>query len=239
MDLWQSLLVVVRRWYVAAPLLILTVVVALGASEGIAPEYRAKSDLLLLAPTTQPVEGGGVQSGNPYLSSAAGLATTAQALQLSALSGETTALLNAEGLSTNYQIGTGTRSPIISLEAVSDDAAIAGETVTRLTEILRERLDAREEAAAVSDDQRIQVDVLRQTGVGIADFQAQSRVRILILVLGGILSIGAAFAAEGLLRGRSASGEAARWPGEGETAEQSSEVTSLARATDRSRSAGS
>ena len=48
MDLWQSLQVVRRRWYVVLPLLIVTVGIAFAAGTGIEPDYHASADVILL-----------------------------------------------------------------------------------------------------------------------------------------------------------------------------------------------
>ena len=193
-----------RRWYVALPLLVGTVVVALSVSNGIAPEYHATGSVILLGPTG-PVSSGDpsqpqVQAGldNPYAGS---LGITATALQLAATSAETTSELRDAGLSVDYDISVPSRAPILNIVASADTPKKAVDTAHKLAEILGDRLQERETAVGVPADARIKVDVLRMSDQASTDVQGQRRTGLLVFALGVAISIAAAFAVDGIAAG--------------------------------------
>lgn len=208
-DLWQSVQVLLRRWYVFVPTSVIGVLMALAVSNGIDPEYRASGSLLLMVPSTQTAEDGSEVSQNPYLSFSASLATTAAALQLAILDGEASSTLAAENLATDFQVIVERRSPILRIEVVADDAMTPPATVARVSELLQNSLDRRQETAGVPPPDRIRFDVLQQTRIGVSDTKAQSRARILMVGLGVLAGVGAAFALEGVARARRARAEKA------------------------------
>jgi hypothetical protein len=194
-DLWNTLQVVLRRWYVVVPLLIVTAVVTLSATNGIDPEYHASASMILLgptgpAPTGDPADEDRVAgSGNPYAGS---LSITATALQVAASGGKTSQDLAEAGLSTDYVITVPSRAPILNVlvDADSPDEAVA--TVQEAVRLVGVRLEELEAQVGVPAGDKIRVDVLRISDVGSTDYQARNRLRILLVVLGVILSVGAA-----------------------------------------------
>lgn len=116
MDFWQTVLVLVRRWYVTVPAFVAAVAVA-AASYAMAPvRYESGSVLVLTTPLqggTQMEPLGGARSvTNPLLNFAQGLSLTASILIQELSSPETVQALGVEpGGTTGYEVNNGTTNP--------------------------------------------------------------------------------------------------------------------------------
>ncbi len=79
MDFWDLTKLLFRRWYIAFPLLVLTVVASLWTLASVKPNYLSRAYIQLIPPKSQPAQPGtpSVDQRNPWLS--LGLNTLANA----------------------------------------------------------------------------------------------------------------------------------------------------------------
>src|SRR5690606_18129727 len=142
-------------------------------------------------------------SGNPWLSFSGSLNTTAQAIQLSVLSQETMRSFEEAGLSTNYEVATDRRNPILLMKVTSDDPVVTQRTLERLVALINEDLTRRQEDAGAAEDRRIHAEVLAIDDTPERLVAARLRVRLATLGLGVVAGVLAAVAVDALAgRGR-------------------------------------
>ena len=108
-DFWQAVRVILVRWYVFVPVVILSILASLMLSGSIGAEYRADASVMFIGPNEQIFlnedDEEESQFVNPVLSLSSGsLAATANAVQLSLESDATELFLKANGLSPAFEI---------------------------------------------------------------------------------------------------------------------------------------
>jgi hypothetical protein len=198
-DIWDALGILGRRWYVAVPILLTFVGLAVVTSGQVDAEYKAEASVILLAPNQEPIdpEAPGAGGYNPWLTACSSCETVGQALGLT-LQGEAEKRAMAEdGWSTNYVIATEKRSSIVHLEATSRDPANAVGTVDALIDRIASELETVQADANAPGDERITTDVLSQDDTASGDFSTAGRMRLTLLAVGVVAAFAAAFAVEG------------------------------------------
>ena len=206
MDVFDALRVIARWWFVALPMLVLSLVAAIVLSSGIAPEYQAEGSVLFVGPlvresTTTPGE---TEAINPLLEQPSALTTAAVISSLSMSSPQVATILADEGLSTDYEVGVESRTPILLLLVRADSRDLATATALRLAELVDDDVRLRQEAADVPLDQRVTTNVIGLSAVGGADYGGRNRIRLAVFILGAGTSFGLAFLLEGLRNRRAA-----------------------------------
>ncbi len=114
MDVWRLVGAAVRRWYVFVVVLALAVLAALAAGNRVQPEFTSSSALLLVPPAQS-------AAGNPYQD----MGTAAQSVSIVLQSSPSRSSLAQQGLSTDYDVKTGTRTPIMGLVVRASSASQA------------------------------------------------------------------------------------------------------------------
>lgn len=203
MDVVDGLKLVVRWWFVTIPILIVSVAATLVITAGIEPEYVAEGSLLVVGPAvTTSTDTGEETLVNPLLVGSSGLSTVAEIATLSINTPEVARILEEEGLSSDFAVGAGNRSPILFIEAYASGRAVATETALRVAELIALDLALRQDAAGAPDGQRVTTSVISLSAVGGADYGGRTRIRIVMAVMGVGLSVGAAFLMESIRRRR-------------------------------------
>jgi hypothetical protein len=218
MDIWQILRITIRRWYVAAPILVLGVVASYAAADRVAIQYSSGASVLLVSPealvtpgseapvsespdtTLVPPDSALEGTGNPWLSFTGSLNTAAQAIQLSVLSQETARTIDSEGLSPDYEITTDRRSPIILIEVTSGDPDLTQETLERLVTLVEDDLTRRQVAAGAPESRRIHAEILSMDDTPERAVAARLRVRLGVLALGVVAAVLGAVAFDSIAR---------------------------------------
>ena len=203
MDLFTTIRILFRRWYVVLPALLLTVGGAAFTFKTVAPSYEATGAVVLLGPATAGAPVAGEPSPppvNPYLEFGGALETTGLILSRSLMSEATVTRLATQGASATYEVGTGSDggSPIVNVIATGADEAAAKRTVTIVIAEVRNELKRRQEAAGAPASQFIRVeDVTVPTN---ATKMAGSTMRAVaaVMALGLALSLGLGFMAEAI-----------------------------------------
>lgn len=198
MDLWTSLQVLARRWYVFIPLLIVTAAAGYVTTVAMAPVYAVNSSVVLLGPQDPDA---GAAAANPYLNFDGSLETTAQLLVSSFASDAYVKQLQGRGASGDFAVSSpgGPIVDIVSHGATPDEAKATAEVVTSS---LRSDLKDRQLSVGASDKALIRVQTLVPPTN--ASYEIGSRVRVLAAlgVVGIAGSVFLTFAFESLARAR-------------------------------------
>jgi hypothetical protein len=152
MDFWGTVVVLLRRWYVALPMFLLCLGSAYSLSDSVPAHYSSTSVLVL----TTPINGGTLFGGlngptsitNPMLNFAAGLNTSGAVLVQALNSPEVVGQLTASvGPGTSYQVTNGSTnpelmvsSPFLYIQGDSTSAARARDIVVRVAQRARDEL---------------------------------------------------------------------------------------------------
>lgn len=200
MDLWDLTKLLFRRWYVAAPLLALSVAAVLLFSQSVRPDYKASGHVLLIPPTTVSSSGADSKVKNPWFD--LGYGALGQAAILKVRTVTVLENLKASGYSDNVTITIDSHTPLLSIEAVGTSAEQATGTVRQIMNLLAEAVAAAQRQYGVTQNNTITVLEL-DTGDEITVITSKAK-RVLIVALGvGLLfTTAATIGVDALLRRR-------------------------------------
>lgn len=196
-DVWEITKILVRRWTVVVPILVLGLVLALVTSSGIQPEYKASGVLLVLPPTESGAsEIGGVVIRNPYTT--LGPRVVAQAIVIQMNSDEMRLDLAAQGFKATYVFVASQRNPLISIDVSGTDqsqvATTLGALITRAEdEMIRRQEPFVDKAVPV----RLTIEELSRSAIPSEDFTGRSRLRIAIVAVSVLLAAASAVFVDG------------------------------------------
>lgn len=145
MDLLDLLKLMVRRWYVAVPILVVALGGALLVGSSIEPEYKTSAAILLVPPTTQPAApapSAAPAPGNPWLQ--VGEASMAQAIKISVTTREARDKVVTAGGDQAYEVDLVTRSSILTIDVTTTTPERASTTVHAVIELVRAEVAARQ-----------------------------------------------------------------------------------------------
>lgn len=196
MDLWDVAKLMVRRWFVAVPILVLTLVATLLAATLVEPDYTATTNVSLLPPVAQNTSGNG-QKVNPWTTDSLSVVTLAH-LNSKRLHDE----LGRTGFSSVWEANTDIRSAsliIIKVTAPTEEEAQA--TATELQRRVTSYVAEQQASYPLSEEQKITT-----IPVGLADLEVATgkvkRTLIVVVGIGVILSIALTVSTDALLRWR-------------------------------------
>ncbi|MDG4823350.1 hypothetical protein O7635_15955 [Asanoa sp. WMMD1127] len=203
MDLLDLLKLVVRRWYVAVPIVILTLAAAVALGSAIQPEYKTAATVILVPPTTSaasPANGATPAPGNPWLR--IGEAQMAQAVQIAVSSGEARQKVVAAGGDSAYEITLVTRSSIMTAEVSSESSAKALATVEAVTKLISDEVVAQQAKYKPKAGEEITTQVL-DPGLNVTPSRSNVlRAQIVVLAIGLLLMAAAVVAYDAIARRR-------------------------------------
>ncbi|MEV0715222.1 hypothetical protein [Asanoa sp. NPDC050611] len=203
MDLLDLLKLVFRRWYVAVPIVIVTLAAAVALGSAIQPEYKTAATVMLVPPTTSaaaPVNGATPAPGNPWLR--IGEVQMAQAVQISASSSESRQKVVAAGGDDAYEITLVTRSSIMTVEVSSETSAKALATVEAATKLINDEVVAQQAKYKPKAGESITTQVL-DPGLNVTPSRSNVlRAQIVVLAIGLLLMAGAVVAYDAIARRR-------------------------------------
>ncbi len=196
MDLVTFLRVLLRRWDVVLPGLLLTLVTVMAAGTSVDPEYEAEGSVLLLGPSTSTSSQGAV-AVNPYLSFNSSLESSAAIVAESMSSGETVRELADAGATAGYKVSHTQKTPILTVSARGPSKELVLYTADLVLQRLQEDLATRQEEAGAPAATLIRSQVLSPPR---AAMHAGNRPRVMTAV--GAVGLGTtimlAFAVESL-----------------------------------------
>jgi capsular polysaccharide biosynthesis protein len=151
-DLWDLTKLLFRRWLISVPILLLSVVVLLVASQTVKPDYKATGHLIIVSPaqTTQALANAAPNKvHNPWED--LGFRALAQTAILKVQSADMLKQLVDQGYSDNLTLAVDDRTPVITIEVVAHSAVIATATIR---EVIKNLDDAVTQAQTVYGVQR-------------------------------------------------------------------------------------
>ncbi len=132
MDFWDLTKLLLRRWYLAVPGLVLTAAAAAWTMVDVKPNYIATSYVQLAPPTSLPTEPGqpSLDQRNPWI--ALGLYNLADAAMLTVQQKTVVESFKASGLSETFTATLNTSSPLVTFEVTGESERQAIETTEAL-----------------------------------------------------------------------------------------------------------
>jgi hypothetical protein len=201
MDLWDVVKLMVRRWRVSAPLVLLTAVAVGWTAVSITPHHTAEGSVLLLPPSSERAfEPGQVRVQNPWSTdSVAGAVITL--LRSSSLHDE----LAAEGYDATWEAGRDIQFfSMINITVTASTAEEAQATVERLTEVVTREVSDRQQGPDLNHDEVVTIVTLA-AGENVSIVRGnQLRALVVVLFAGGLLTVGTTIGVDAFLRTRAA-----------------------------------
>lgn len=201
MDLWETLRIVMRRWMVSLPLLILAVVTALAIPSDVGQQYTSSASMIFLPSNVVVVEtadGSDVLDRiNSFEDVGGSEAAMALVVQLSLTGQDVRTLVEAEGLEPEYTIVVDRGEPFMEVEVTTSSPALATGTVDYLVDAIQRDLTQRQDQVEAPEADRITIQIISPTSPALASTGAALRVRLGVLVVGLALAVGAALFVEG------------------------------------------
>jgi capsular polysaccharide biosynthesis protein len=199
MDLWDVVKLIVRRWIVSVPLLLLTVAALVWTASAVSPNYTAEGNILMLPPTTELNSTDGEErTVNPWdTDSLTGAVITL--LRNQSLHGQ----LAAEGYDATWEAGRDVQFfSVINIEVTSPSPGEAQATIERLSEVVAHEVNARQQGYGLTDGQMVGTVTLG-AGENVAIARGnQMRAMIVVFLAGLILTVGLTIGYDALLRAR-------------------------------------
>ncbi|GAB7050427.1 hypothetical protein [Catenuloplanes indicus] len=188
-----------RRWYLTAPLLLLTVIAMVWMALVVKPDYKAIGNVTLIPPTVSTQAAiGTTQEVNPWEPSALAEATLIR-LQSKALADS----LAAQGFDGEWTVTTlDTNAPIISIEVVSPTEQQARDALSALIRVVQEEVSTKQEGYKLQDGEKITTLPLENSDSVEKVTTKLKRALVVVFGVGLILTIGVAVSVDAILRRR-------------------------------------
>ncbi len=158
MDFWDLTKLMVRRWYVAVPLLLLTALGAVGLAATVKPDYIADSYLTLVNPHIVPGTSATATTRNPWLDM--GATALGSAAIYSVQDASVLEPMVRQGYSDNFTIAFDGNTPIIKIEVTADTKAQATGTAQELAQLIGQFVQSLQIDKGATQDQLITVQRL-------------------------------------------------------------------------------
>lgn len=203
MDLLDLLKLMFRRWYIATPVVLLTLVAALVFGTSVQPEYKTSAAILLVPPTvaaSTAEAGADGQPGNPWLR--VGESAMAQAVQISVSAYDARSRIAAAGGDPDYEVELVNRSSILTVDVSADSEAEALTTVTAVTKLINDEVVGQQASYPTRPGAQISTKVL-DPGLKITPSRSNVlRAQIVVTALGLLVAAGAAVSVDAIARHR-------------------------------------
>jgi len=202
-DFWDLTKLLFRRWYVATPLLLISVAAAGWTRMSVEPDYIATSYVQLIPPTaanTAPDEDAPVTPRNPWLE--LGLGSLSRAAALTVQDQAVLKQLDAAGLSENVAITLDNQQPIMTIEVVGESEDQSTETTEEVVRRLEASVVGLQADYGASEESFITARRLDR-GDNIQEANSKvNRAMIAVAGVGVLLSAALTIGIDGLLRRR-------------------------------------
>jgi hypothetical protein len=210
-----------RRWYVAAPFFLATVIAALFVVATVKPDYQATSYVQMIPPTVRPDDvprGTTTASGhNPWAD--LGQDALGQAAVVIASQPDTARMLAAKGLTPNYTITMDDRSPIVVINATGRTEQQAIETARELAAEVTAQVMAQQTPYGLPQNQLITTRTLGSGETVEAVTTALKRTLIVVVAVGLIFTAAITIGFDAFVRRRArrrqGTPDAPAWPADG------------------------
>lgn len=204
MDILTAFRIMLRRWYVVASGLIITVLAAIVVMQSISPTYEARGSVLVVSPLPS-TEGSepSIVSQNPFArfdASTSVLAGVAVQLMDDISVRER---LQEQGAKGDYVVvQENSSAPILTVVVEDKDEDFALESTSIVLNSINAELDARQADAGAPDASRIRSMVISEPTRTTQLVAARIRAGVATLLLGAAASLSLAFVVEGFAQSR-------------------------------------
>src|SRR5689334_21795092 len=140
MDLWDLTRLLLRRWYFALPILLVSAITSVLVSKSVEPDYRATGNVVIIPPPGDPTDNDPKLSTkqsrpkNPWLD--LGYQALGSAAILKVMDQKTLTGFEKSGLSSSVTVTMAERSPIFIIEVVGSTPSQATATVREVIKVL-------------------------------------------------------------------------------------------------------
>lgn len=200
MDLLAISKMMFRRWYVAMPLLVLTVVATLLTTATVKVEYKALGHVLLVPPTVEVRTDQQIRKVNPW--NDLGAQSLAQAIVVGLTQKSVADDFVAQGLSKNYKVLVDEEWPIINIEVTGATRQQATSTVQQLFSLINTGVTAQQDRYQVAKNQRFTAQNLDSGNLVTPESGKLKRAVIVVVAVGLILMVSATLGLDAYLRRR-------------------------------------
>jgi hypothetical protein len=217
-DLWDLTRLIIRRWYFAVPVLLVTLGAVLFASQSVKPDYKAVGHLQLIPPAhaPEPETAKNSRVHNPWLD--LGIQALGQAAVLKVQDAKVISSLGAAGYSENVVVSIDYPATFFSIEVVGSSPEQTTGTVKQVMKLLSDDVRTNQQQYGVSQEDMITTLALDQ---GDKVTVVTSKLKRVIIVGAGIsvlITAGLTIGVDALLRRRArrrnAAGAASEAPGQ-------------------------
>jgi hypothetical protein len=201
-DLWDLTRLMVRRWYVALPLLLLSTVGGIVFVRSVPPDYKAVGDLQMIPPRNTANQDPNRRVNNPWLD--LGYAALGNASMLK-VTGDASGLqqLKDAGLSDSVTITMADRSPLLEVEVVGSSAEQATATVREVIKRLNDDIVAEQAFYHVESQDTITTLILKDGSNPDLVTTKSKRILVVAIGVGLMLTVAGTIAFDAVLRRRS------------------------------------
>jgi hypothetical protein len=201
-DLWDLTRLLIRRWYFAVPVLLLTLAGVLVASQTVRPDYSAKGHLQLIPPAhiNEPANAKDNRVHNPWLE--LGIQALGQAAILKVQDEKVLNQLLAGGFSENFTISIDYPTTFFSIEAIGSSPQQATGTVREIMRLLSEDVRAEQRQFGVADQDSVSTLALDEGDKVTVVTSKVKRVLIVAAGLGLLTTAASTIGMDALLRRR-------------------------------------
>jgi hypothetical protein len=202
MDLWDLTRLLFRRWYIAVPMLLVSVATVIFAAQTVHPDYSSKGHILLIpAPGVSPDDKDAKsRPPNPWRNlglDALGNATILKVTDQQSLMG-----LKAQGLTDSVTVLMDNRSPLLVIEAIGRNAKQATATVRKLQSEIVADVEAEQTRYGVVRQDMITTLALTDGSDVTVVTSKVKRVLIVAAGLGLLLTAGGTISVDAIMRRR-------------------------------------
>lgn len=187
MDLWQLMLVLLRRWFVVIPVLLITAFVASNASARVDPTYTASATGLVIV--ENPAE-----RGNPSTE------RSAQAASVSLTSLAARQQLANAGLAGDYSISVRNRTSLVDVFVETGDPELSAATVQAVLGLFPGEFADRPQIYGVPPGPHVALELLAGPAVEGAAYEGRTRVIAVVVAVGLVAAVLLAVLADLLIR---------------------------------------
>ncbi|GJM39684.1 MAG: hypothetical protein DHS20C19_30510 [Acidimicrobiales bacterium] len=192
MDLRTIVLILLRRWYVAAPIAALALYVAAGS--GGSPSYTVEGSFLLVVAQDTSTEDGPT---NPIITTPSGINSVANVAVVVMHTSERRTDVAEAGYSPSYNFSVANNDPFVNFEVADDDELIAVESAAVLARLFTEEMTVQQQRFGVDAGALARAELL-EISESIADYSSVRTGQITVAAAGFLLAFMAAFAVEGV-----------------------------------------
>jgi hypothetical protein len=199
-DFWELTKLLFRRWYIAAPMLLLSVGVTVFAGASVKPDYQATSHLQLLPSTTTASQTVG-KPRNPW--NDLGLDALGNAVIIRLGDQEVLDKLESQGHSSNFTVVLDNRTPVMVIEAVAPTPQQAIDSAQAVSKLIEQNVRQLQDSYGAPESTLITTHGL-DAGTNVS--KVTSKIKRALAVIGGVgllLTSAVTIGVDAILRARS------------------------------------